>query len=441
MPAYRTDVLHVPYTYFPDTAGGTEFYVAALGAELARCGISSAVAAPGATNTSYRRNGMAVYRFAGEAVANFARAYGEPDVAAARSFRSILKEVQPRIVHLHAHTSAVSHLLADAAHENGAEVFSTYHTATVSCTRETMMKFGRDPCDGLLNARVCTQCTLAKHNVPLWTGRLLAEVPRAFGYALGRVGVSGGVFTALRMPTLVADAHERLRTFWRKADRIIAVCQWVAELLVTNGVDREKVVLCRQGLFRPSIRAARIGRARDKSEPLRLGYFGRLEPAKGADLIVEALTRIPDAPVQLDIFGIRQPGTEDYVRHLAAAADRRVRFHEPVTGSAVLEAMAECDLVTVPSRCLETGPLVVYEAFAAGTPVLGSGLGGIAELVRDDVDGILVPRPEVRAWARIIASTASDRDSVQRLREGVRAPRTMRDAATEMMNIYGLAPA
>ena len=43
--------------------------------------------------------------------------------------------------------------------------------------------------------------------------------------------------------------------------------------------------------------------------------------------------------------------------------------------------MANFDLLAVPSQWMETGPIVVLEAHAVGTPVLGANLGGIAELV------------------------------------------------------------
>ena len=54
-----------------------------------------------------------------------------------------------------------------------------------------------------------------------------------------------------------------------------------------------------------------------------------------------------------------------------------------------METIRKYDALVVPSVWLETGPLVVLEAFAAGVPVIGSRLGGIAEMVRDGVDGLL----------------------------------------------------
>jgi len=94
------------------------------------------------------------------------------------------------------------------------------------------------------------------------------------------------------------------------------------------------------------------------------------------------------------------------------------------------------DLVAVPSLWLETGPLVVLEAFAAGIPVLGSRLGGIAELVRHGVDGWLAEAGDVRAWQRALRHLVNDPSLLTTLRQGIQPVRTTRDVASETLNLY-----
>ena len=69
--------------------------------------------------------------------------------------------------------------------------------------------------------------------------------------------------------------------------------------------------------------------------------------------------------------------------------DHRFEVKYNLPNDQLLKVLSGFDLCVVPSLWLETGPLVVLESFAAGVPVLGSRLGGIAELVRDGVDGLL----------------------------------------------------
>jgi glycosyltransferase involved in cell wall biosynthesis len=98
--------------------------------------------------------------------------------------------------------------------------------------------------------------------------------------------------------------------------------------------------------------------------------------------------------------------------------------------------MAEYDLVAIPSRLLETGPLVALEAFAAGVPVLGADLGGIAELVRSGIDGFLVPPDDAAAWAAAIARFAKDPHLVREMRAKIAPPRSMEAVVEEMSKVY-----
>ena len=440
-PAASAEVLHVPYTYFPDAVGGTEIYVAGLAEALRPFGVHSAIAAPGDVDDSYLHDDLPIFRFATERGADLERAYGAPDPRAAQSFMALIARLRPRIVHLHACTAAVSVRLVDAAHAAGGKVVLTYHTPTVSCARGTMMWMGRAPCDGKLDRYRCTRCALAQHGVPPVLRGAIARTPQAIGDALGRAGLAGGAFTALRLASLIGAGHRRFAELARKVDRIVAPCRWVCEVLRRNGVPEEKLVLCRQGLSRhpgrqalprPNLASRAAGRV------LRLGYFGRLDPTKGVDIVVDALRRAPNAAVRLEIYGIRQPGCEAYAATLehAAAKDPRIVFLPALPPEAVGETMRRCDLVVVPSRGLETGPLVVLEAFAAGTPVLGTRLGGIAELVSDRVDGVLIPPEDPGAWASAIAALAAAPERVARLRAGIIPPRTLDDVARDMAGLY-----
>jgi glycosyltransferase involved in cell wall biosynthesis len=380
-----------------------------------------------------------VFRFARAVSPVFTSAYGVPDEDAAFSFRAVLAQVRPRIVHLHARTAAVSERLIDVAREQGAKVVFTYHTPTVSCVRGTMMQFGRTPCNGKLDMCLCTACVLQSHGVPPLIRDVLASTPPVFGEALGRSGLAGGVFTALRMSALVGAGHRRFRCLMKKIDRVVAVCGWVADVLRINGLPEAKLTLCRQGL--PSHPVVVSAAPRDTSADdgmLRLCYFGRLDPTKGIDLLIEALRRVPGAKVRLAIRGVRQPGSEAYAARLehAAAADNRISIKAALPAHMVVDTMRDCDFIVVPSRCLETGPLVVLESFAAGTPVLGARLGGIAELVTDGVDGMLLAPDDASAWSFAINELAGNVDRVSRLRSGVRRPRTIDDVAHEMAALY-----
>jgi glycosyltransferase involved in cell wall biosynthesis len=431
-------VLHVPYTYFPDACGGTEVYVRGLARLLCARGHFSAVAAPGTAIASYEDNGLPVYRFLTDARGRIELAYGLPDEVAAEGFRTIVARARPDIVHLHARTSGVSERLVDISHAAGARVVFTYHTPTVSCARGTMMLFGERPCDGTIETKRCLACTFAKLGIPRQLARLAAAVPNS---VYTRMAASTGFSTprtALNIPGLIASGRQRFLDFIGKVDHVVAVSQWVSDVLKRNTVPAEKITLSRQGIGSGGQVSLRT-RLRGPAEPLRIAFFGRIERDKGTDLLARALKMIPTAHVEVDIFGIRQAAGPDQVYDWLvgqARQDPRLTVQTAVAPEEVVGVMANYDLIAVPSRWLETGPLVVLEAFSAGVPVLGAKLGGIAELVRDGVDGVLVAPDDAAAWAVAIDRLADDRYAAEALRARITPPRTMDAVADDMATVY-----
>jgi glycosyltransferase involved in cell wall biosynthesis len=434
-------VLHVPYTYFPDPGGGTEVFVRMLSQRLTAHGYPCAIAAPGRRADSYEDAGLAVYRFAVDRAPTLAHAYGAPDEVAAAGFASIVARTRPRIVHLHARTSAVSERLIDVAHDAGAKVVFTYHTATASCARGTMLLFGRQPCDGLLEARRCVACALDAQNVRAPIARLAAAVPAALSQTIAAWQVEAKPLSRLRIPGLLAAGRHRFDRFIGKVDRVVAVCQWVRDVLRRNGVPDGKITLSRQGIDDALVPAGHVHP--ELSGPLKIACFGRIDRAKAPDLLARALSLIPEAAVRIDIFGVRHPGSEGDIGGLETKTrlDARLRLLPAVAPREVMAAMTGFHVVAIPSQGLETGPLVALEAFGARVPVLGANRGGIAEIVRNGIDGMLVAPGDPAAWAAAISRLAADRSIVRKLRAGIVPPRTINDAATDMADLYSrLAP-
>lgn len=452
-------VLQVPFTYHPDPMGGTEIYVEALAERLKSHGVDSIVVAPGGENTVAERHGLRVRRYAlGAEVPDPRDLCGEGDAAAAANFERALDEERPDLVHLHAQTRGVSLRCLRAARRRRIPVVYTYHTPTATCQRGTLLRWGAEVCEGLMHARDCTGCALHGKGLPRPVAALLAALPEAASALPGRAGLRGGFWTAVRMRELVALRQQCARAFLAEANHVVAVCEWVRTVLLRNDVPADKITLSRQGLCQEDTKAE-SGKQKVESRqlaagvsafcsplsalgggpPLRVAFLGRLDPTKGVDVLVRSVRAAADLRVAVDIFGIAQGAAgEHYARRLRelAAGDARIGFQPPLPASEVVARLRDYDLLAAPSQWLETGPLVVLEAFAAGVPVLGSRLGGIAELVRDGVDGVLVEAASVPAWTAALRTVATEPDLRARLRAGIRPPRTMTAAAAEMAALY-----
>jgi glycosyltransferase involved in cell wall biosynthesis len=117
------------------------------------------------------------------------------------------------------------------------------------------------------------------------------------------------------------------------------------------------------------------------------------------------------------------------------AVIRGSRSGPPVAHCDLAATLQNYDVLVVPSLWMETGPLVVLEAQAAGLFVLGARRGGIAELVDEADGGELVPAGNVSAWAEAIERLAS-RHCRGMLSRPSRPVRTMSSVATEMADLY-----
>ncbi len=426
--------LHISYSFAPDAVGGTEVYVEGLCRSLVKIGVEAAIAAPAASDASYEHRGLRVHRF-GTGVRRLEDLYGPGDPVAARAFERILEAEQPDVVHQHAVSPACSVELMRLADRRGVPVVFTYHTPTVSCARGTLLRWGTEVCDGRLATAPCTACTLHGLGAGRMAGAMAAALPPTVGDWIGRAGLQGGFWTAARMPRLLGLHHASVHAVLTIPARIVSLSPWVAALLEANGVPPAGIVSVPHGTS-----AVPRRQAPRRAGPCRFVHLGRLDPAKGTELLLAAFRAIPGVPCELDVMGITQDERSLSARRRIEALarhDARIRILDPVEASDVGDRLADYDFVLVPSQWLETGPLVALEAFAAGVPVIGSALGGLLHQITDNVDGLLVrPFQSVRRWADVLQCVALDRTLSTRLRSGVRPPRSMTAVAEDMCAVY-----
>lgn len=433
-------ILQAPFCFYPDPVGGTEIYVAALGRCLRDRGIDTVVVAPSPQEKSYVHEGQPVRRLPIRMkVPDLRMLYGLGDEKTAQAFGKILDEERPQIVHLHAFCRGLDLGALQESKKRGIPFVYTYHTPDLICQRGTLMRWGKEACDGKLRVGLCARCTLQKLGLPRPLADAVGCVPVALGEKLEKTGLSGSVWTALRMRRLTSLRHSAARAFLAGADRLVAVSDWGREVLIRNGVPPAKVRVSRHGLILKQEPTLETKRKTPRAGAPRVVFLGRMDPTKGPHILIEALRGAPALELTLDLYGIVQNAFDAaYLERLKrrAQGDRRVTFHPSVRSDEVIPLLEEYDLLAVPSQWLETGPMVVLEAFAAGIPVLGSRLGGLRELVRDGVNGMLVEPSSPRAWAGALEKLCADQNQLAGLRQGIRPPRSMAAVADEMKMLY-----
>jgi glycosyltransferase involved in cell wall biosynthesis len=435
-------VIHVPFCFAPDPFGGTEVYVANLARDLQGLGVNAMVAAPSETSRSYTIDGLQVRRYAvSDKVTDIVQLYGPGDLLAATEFAKILDEEMPDLVHLHAFTRGVSLRLVHAAKKRGIPVVFTYHTPTVSCQRGTLLLWGKGFCDGKLDVIRCSGCTLNGLGIYSPLAAQMGRLTPTFGRWLGDRGLQGGVWTALRMSELISVRHAIFRKMASEVDHIVAVCNWVKDVILLNDVPEAKVSLSRHGIsWVPDQTAANSpSSTRQSGDTMRLAFVGRMDSTKGLHVLIKAFKMAPTLNARLDVYGVVQsPANAAYQKEMLTLAegDSRISFLEPIAPQQVVTRLRAYDFLAVPSQWLETGPLVALEAFAAGIPVIGWKLGGINEIVQDGVNGLLIEPDSVERWAETLRRAAEDARLRAQLKAGVRPPRTSVEVAREMLALY-----
>jgi glycosyltransferase involved in cell wall biosynthesis len=279
---------------------------------------------------------------------------------------------------------------------------------------------------------------LEAKGLPGSLARIAGKMPVAVGGLVAAIGPQVGWATGLRMTQLQSLRQGVLRQFLAEVDHIVAVSEWLRQTLLRNGVHEKNVSLCRHGVTQTGLHAAPSDKPKSRSVK-KIAYIGRLNEAKGAHVLIDAMLHSPEIPVRLDIYGIVQEGSaERYDERLRDKAknDDRIRFFGQLPNHEVPHRLRDYDALAIPSVWLETGPLTVYDAFVAGIPVIGSRRGGIAELVTDEIDGLLVEPDDVSAWAAALERICLEPGLLETLRQGVRRPRSMEAVAKEMTHLY-----
>ena len=424
-------LLGVPW-YFPESIGGTEIYVRGLARELKRADVEVAVAAPTerSQGSTYVHEGVPVFRYPspegkfGELSTNRAEPAGWADV---------LRSFAPEIVDLHSLTSSLELAHLKAARRHGARTLVTLHIPDVICARGTFMRFGETPCSGDLEREPCTACRLESRGVPRVIGRMVSHIPTALARTLASSPLPNALTRAVSVATRDDDRRSWLHAIVEHADRLVTPSAWLEDVLLRNGVPRHRIVVCRQGVDVTSSRQS----PRQPTGMLKVGYVGRYDAVKGLHVLIDAAGYLPPAAaIEVHVWGVaRSPSDQVYKNEMIRRANGspRIIFHEETKDTSAI--YSSIHVLAVPSLWLETGPLVVLEAQAAGIPVVGSNAGGIAERISNGVDGVLIPPGDARALAEALRTLAGNPQQLEALRPR-RLPRTVADVGRETLVTY-----
>jgi phosphatidylinositol alpha-mannosyltransferase len=174
------------------------------------------------------------------------------------------------------------------------------------------------------------------------------------------------------------------------------------------------------------------------SDELRVLFIGRAEERKGLPVLLRAFDALKDTvPSRLSIIGTDRAE----VRRMLSDPDleNHIDFHGRVSSEELWHQLHKADVLCAPSLSGESFGMVLTEAFAAGTPVIASGIAGYSDVVTDGHDGVLVPPGDPQRLAEELQRAYLEPERL--LRMGMNARESSRryawkHVAEEVLGVY-----
>ncbi len=363
---------------------------------------------------------------------------------------SLLSEFQPDLMHVF-HAQNLSASIIDAAVEKSIPaVFSAtdfWFVCPVVQLKRPDGSVCRGPGEGGKN---CLSC-YTPHLIPP-KKELLEAVANRFPAAgkiiecTGPVGkLAGSVLHELyakskwpaaasatvRRPEVLKDAANRFRA-------IMVPTRLMRDIFIENGINANMISLVPFGIDTAPLE---IHSEKEESPTLRVGFIGTLFEHKGPDLLIDAFNKLPpDTNAELSIYGDVEQ-FPDFGGKLLQQASRgrhsaRIHFRGTFPNDRLGSVLQQLDVLVVPSRWYENTPLVIQSSLATRTPLIVTNLGGMAELIQHEQNGLLFELNNVDSLFEQLLRLHNDRSLLAQLRQNIKRERTVPEMVDDIEEVY-----
>lgn len=268
---------------------------------------------------------------------------------AKRNLERLVHDFKPDVAHAHCVNYQLSPSIFDVFRNSNIPLLVTLHDFTIICGAGTLQTGGSN----------CERCK-GGHHYNLFLHNCYWNYPASLMAALSHY------------------LHDLRRT-WNNVSRLLVPSRFMLEKLVEWGIPRQCLVHLPIFIDFPEQAGTR-----DSPGDYVL-YFGRIDPHKGVDVLLEAIESL-DCKLLLIGDGPLSPRVKEQL----ATKLKHVEHIPFVTSREELgQYITQAAFCVVPSTWTENQPAVVLESYAMGRPVIGSRIGGIPELIDDGHTGLL----------------------------------------------------
>jgi glycosyltransferase involved in cell wall biosynthesis len=326
-----------------------------------------------------------------------------------RDFARFLEERKPDIIHFH-HTLRIGIEALKVARDvlPDAKIIYTLHDFIPMCYRDGQMvrKTDESLCDKATPAR-CHECF---------------------------PDVSSARFKAREM---------FIKTHFNVVDMFVSPSHFLAERFIAWGIPEHKIKVIDNGF--PTVNTSTPIR----SQPTprleryhRFGFFGQISPYKGTMLIMDAAQQLLESGItdfQVHIhgnIGLQTDAYKEEFQERLKECGSHVQFHGVYQQSDLGKIMREVDWVVMPSIWWENAPLVIAEAQHYGRPVICSDIGGMAEKVQHEVNGLHFRARSSQHLKDMMERAILEKGLWEKLISGITPPLTIAESVKRYTQYY-----
>ncbi|MEW8437172.1 MAG: glycosyltransferase family 4 protein [Candidatus Thiodiazotropha taylori] len=267
---------------------------------------------------------------------------------ARNKLNQLLNTFQPDIAHLHCIYHHISPSVLSLLQRNGVPCVMTAHDLKLACPAYKMLN----------DVGICEKCK---------NGNLFHVIKNRC------------LHNSLTVSSLVAiesSIHKLFRIYKKHLDIVVTPSKFFLNKLIEWGWSSSKLK------YIPNfIDTTNITPNYDAGGYFL--YFGRLAPEKGVDTLIKAAI---NSNVRLVIAGT---GPFEFNLKSLAIDNKNISFVGYKSGKDLWDLILNSRAIVLPSEWYENAPISILEAYAAGKPVIGANIGGIPEMLQDEITGVI----------------------------------------------------
>jgi glycosyltransferase involved in cell wall biosynthesis len=436
-------IVHVLPYFLPETVAGTEVYCWSICKYLQRQGIASEVVIPG-----YDQTQTTEYEFDGIRVVKYAEPTKPTRLHLMRlvlpeglgAFKDYLQTARPDWVHFHGIYGGTGITIQHIAEAKalGFHIMYTMHLSGDVCRSQTLVYKDRELCDGVIRPARCAVCSLMQRGNNEWVANAMAGLSAG----LQKVGIDAAYWnnslgTGLSIVNRIVDMQKDLQRLGTLCDKVVLLAKWFQGMMIANGFPPEKMEYIPQALSYTGESNQTFSAVSFRyKDSLKLVFAGRIHPAKGIDTLLKAIQDLPEEKIELSIYG--KSGDDEYYNYCRSLSDGKnnIYWRGLLPREQVLPAFRQHDMFCLPSAFSEMSPLVIQEAFAAGIPVLASGVYGNAELIRPGHNGLLFPFKSVAGLREQLDRVFTENSLLPYMKSQVSPPLSFDSVGKQYLDLY-----